>query len=50
LALHSGVQDAGIFSTAARIFEAAGQPGKSQFYAQKASQINPTYSNFHMHH
>lgn len=50
LALSSGVQDAGIFSTAATLFEAAGDTAESQRYAQAALQINPMHQNFHMHH
>jgi tetratricopeptide (TPR) repeat protein len=50
LALSSGVRDAGIFSTAATLFEAAGETVESQSYAQTALQINSKHSNFHMHH
>jgi len=48
LALSSGVQDARIFSAAAKLFEAAGQSGES--YTQAAWRINPKHHNFHMHH
>jgi len=50
LALSSGVQEAGIFSMAATLFDAAGENAKSQSYAQAASQINAKHRNFHMHH
>ncbi|HEV2201597.1 MAG TPA: tetratricopeptide repeat protein [Bryobacteraceae bacterium] len=50
MALSSGVQDAGIFSTAASLFEAAGETAESQRYAEAALQINPKHQNFHMHH
>jgi tetratricopeptide (TPR) repeat protein len=50
LALSSGVRDAGIFSTAATLFEAAGETAESQRYAQAALRINPKHCNFHMHH
>lgn len=50
LALSSGVQDAGIFSTAATLFEAAGETAESQSYAQAALRINSKHRNFHMHH
>jgi tetratricopeptide (TPR) repeat protein len=50
LALSSGVRDAGIFSTAATLFEVAGETIESQSYAQAALRINPKHRNFHMHH
>lgn len=50
LALSSGVQDAGIFSTAATLFEAAGNTAESQSYAQAALRLNSQLHNFHMHH
>jgi tetratricopeptide (TPR) repeat protein len=50
LALSSGVRDAGIFSTAATLFEAAGETIESQSNAQAALRINPKHHNFHMHH
>ncbi len=50
LALSSGVQDAGIFSIAATLFEAAGETTASQSYAEAALRINPKHRNFHMHH
>ena len=50
LALSSGVRDAGIFSTAATLFEAAGENAEGQSYAGVALQINPMHHNFHMHH
>jgi hypothetical protein len=50
LALSSGVRDAGIFSTAATLFEAAGETVESQSNAQAALRINPKHHNFHMHH
>jgi tetratricopeptide (TPR) repeat protein len=49
LALSSGVRDAQIFSTAATLFEAAGN-AESEHYAQAALRINPKHQNFHMHH
>lgn len=50
LALSSGVRDAGIFSTASTVFEAAGKSAEGQSYAQAALRINPGQGNFHMHH
>ncbi len=50
LALASGVRDAGIFSTAATVFQAAGDSGAGQGYAEAALRINPRHHNFHMHH
>jgi tetratricopeptide (TPR) repeat protein len=50
LALSSGVQDAGIFSTAATLFEAAGDTVIAQHYAESALRINPLHRNFHVHH
>jgi tetratricopeptide (TPR) repeat protein len=49
-ALSSGVRDAGIFSTAATLFEAAGESAESHSYAQAALRINPKHRSFHMHH
>ncbi len=50
LALSSGVRDAGIFSTAAILFEAAGETVESQSHTLAALRINPKHQNFHMHH
>jgi tetratricopeptide (TPR) repeat protein len=50
LALSSGVRDVQIFSTAATLFEAAGNAAESACYAQAALLINPKHQNFHMHH
>ena len=50
LALSSGVRDAGIFSSAATLFEAAGETAESQSYAQAALQVNSKHHDFHMHH
>ncbi len=50
LALSSGVRDAGIFSTAATLFEAAGETGESQSNTLAALRVNPKHHNFHMHH
>jgi tetratricopeptide (TPR) repeat protein len=50
LALSSGVRDAGIFTTAATLFDAAGETAQSQRLAEAALQINPRPQNFHMHH
>lgn len=50
LALASGVRDAVIFSTAAEIFAAAGDIGASQECASTATQTNPHYRRFRMHH
>jgi tetratricopeptide (TPR) repeat protein len=50
LALSSGVRDAQIFSTAATLFQGAGNVAESENYAQAALRINPKYQNFHMHH
>lgn len=50
LALSSGVQDAGIFSIAATLFDATGETVESQSHTQAALRINPNHHNFHMHH
>jgi tetratricopeptide (TPR) repeat protein len=50
LALRSNVRDAGIFSTAATLYDAAGETAESQRFAQAAVEINPKHHNFHMHH
>jgi tetratricopeptide (TPR) repeat protein len=50
LALSSGVRDAGIFSTAATLFDTAGDRAESRRYAEAASQINPERHRFHVHH
>jgi tetratricopeptide (TPR) repeat protein len=50
LALSSGVQDAGIFGTAATILDAAGDVAASRRYAEAALEINPEHRNFHLHH
>jgi tetratricopeptide (TPR) repeat protein len=50
LALSSGVRDAQIFSTAATLFEAAGNAAESERCSQAALQINPKHPNFHLHH
>jgi tetratricopeptide (TPR) repeat protein len=50
MALSSGVQDAGIFSSAATLLGAAGATAESERYAQAALRINPKHHNFHMHH
>jgi Flp pilus assembly protein TadD len=50
LALSSGVRDAGIFSMAAALFDAAGETAESQRFARAALQINPKHQDFHMHH
>jgi tetratricopeptide (TPR) repeat protein len=50
MALSSGVRDAGIFATAAKLFEATGQSAQSYGCTQAALQTNPKHHNFHMHH
>ena len=50
LALSSGVRDAGILSTAADLFEAAGKSAEARRYAKATLDINPRHGNFHMHH
>jgi tetratricopeptide (TPR) repeat protein len=50
LALSSGVRDAHIFSTAATVFQAAGNATESENCAQAALRINSKHQNFHMHH
>lgn len=49
-ALSSGVQDGGIFATAAALFERIGDLDESQRFANAAAQINPHGNRFHMHH
>jgi tetratricopeptide (TPR) repeat protein len=48
-ALSSGVQEAGLFSLAARICAAAGRNDRSEQFARKAHAINPYHENFHVH-
>jgi tetratricopeptide (TPR) repeat protein len=50
LALSSGMRDAGIFSTAATVFDAAGDVAAGRRCAEAALQINSKHRNFHMHH
>ena len=50
LALSSGVRDAVVFSTAADLFEAAGDLSSSRRYASVALEINPMHRRFRMHH
>jgi hypothetical protein len=50
LALSSGVRDAIVFSTAADLFEAAGDLSSSRRYASVALEINPMHRRFRMHH
>lgn len=50
LSLSSGVRDAGIYSTAATLLEAAGHIAESGRYAAAALEINPLHNHFHMHH
>jgi tetratricopeptide (TPR) repeat protein len=49
-ALSSGVQDGGIFATAAALFAAQGDTTESQRWTNAAAQINPHGHCFHMHH
>ncbi|MEA2174850.1 MAG: hypothetical protein QOD00_2442 [Blastocatellia bacterium] len=50
LALRSGARDAQMFYHAAMIQEALGQTDEARRYTQMASEINPHYMNFHVHH
>jgi tetratricopeptide (TPR) repeat protein len=50
LALESGVQDRGIFDTAARLFRDAGDEAQGDRYARAATAVNPNAPVFHMHH
>lgn len=47
--LSSGVKDAHLFSQAAKIFQAAGENGKSVEYSQMAAALNPHRRHFHVH-
>lgn len=49
MSLSSGVRDAGIYSTAAMLLEAAGD-ADSRRYAAVALEINSLHDRFHMHH
>jgi len=49
-ALSSGVQDGGIFATAASLLHAAGDAAEGDRYARAAAEINPGGSGFHLHH
>jgi tetratricopeptide (TPR) repeat protein len=48
-AMSSGVRDARLFFQAAMIHRSAGGNGESSLYLQMAVEINPHYSNFHVH-
>jgi hypothetical protein len=48
-ALSSGVRDARLFVQAAMIHRSAGVNGESNLYLQMAAEINPHYSDFHVH-
>ena len=48
-ALESGARDAGIFSKAAEIYEAAGMRAKSHRYEHKARALNRHHALFHVH-
>ena len=50
MAVSSGVRDAGILSTAATLFDAAGEAGQSRSYAKAALRINSKHRSFRMHH
>jgi tetratricopeptide (TPR) repeat protein len=50
LALQSGVRDAHIYASAAKICEACGEFDESKEYAEAALRINPRHDCFHMHH
>jgi predicted Zn-dependent protease len=49
-ALSSGVQDGGVFATAASLFHAAGDAAEGDRCARAAAEINPGGSGFHLHH
>jgi tetratricopeptide (TPR) repeat protein len=49
-ALASGVQDGGIFATAAALFHAAGDAALGERYAHAAAEINPGAHHFHAHY
>ncbi len=49
LALSSGAQEAGLFATAASLFEAAGDKTQSERCKRAASTINPRQRPFHIH-
>jgi tetratricopeptide (TPR) repeat protein len=50
VALSSGMRDAILYSTAAEIFEAAGDSSMSRQCASVALDINPMHRRFRMHH
>ena len=49
VALASGVQDAGIFATAAALYRASGDETHGEQYDRAAAAINPTRQHVHMH-
>jgi tetratricopeptide (TPR) repeat protein len=49
LALSSGAKGAHLFSQAAKIFRAAGDPEQAARYEQTAREINPRLGSFHVH-
>jgi tetratricopeptide (TPR) repeat protein len=50
LALGSGVRDAGVYSTAATLFAASGDPARADSYGRAARAINPSGIRLHLHH
>jgi tetratricopeptide (TPR) repeat protein len=50
LALGSGVHDAGVYSTAATLFGAAGDRARADSYQRAARAINPSDVRLHLHH
>lgn len=48
-ALSSGVQDAHMFSEAAKIYNAAGRSNEGRRLLQHAADINPHFERFHVH-
>lgn len=50
LLLDSGVCDAVLYSSAAEVFEAAGDIAASSRFADLAFEMNPKYKNFRIHH
>ena len=48
-ALESGVQDAHVFSQAARVYRGAGRDVEAEEFERSATRINPHAGRFHVH-
>ena len=49
-AIQSGVADTHVLGTAAHIYRALGREDDARTYSEKAHQLSPVHSHFHVHH